>query len=162
MAKAKNWDGTQLCSLARTLEAVGERWTFLILREATAGTTRFSDFRDALGISSDILAARLATLVDGGIMRRESYKEVGRRPRDEYVLTESGRGLDLVLAALQQWGDQHVPSPVPTITYRDRRSRPLRVTFVDQEGHLVDSPDVQAQRPAPGEDAAQVEPGTAA
>ena len=100
-----------------TLEAVGERWTFLILREAAAGTTRFSDFRDALGISSDILAARLPTLVATGITRRESHKEPGRRPRDEYVLTESGRGLDLILAALQQWGDKHVPSPVPTITY---------------------------------------------
>jgi DNA-binding HxlR family transcriptional regulator len=146
---AKSWEGTGLCSLARTLEAVGDRWTFLILREAMAGTTRFSEFRETLGISTDILTARLATLVDAGIMRRGSYKEPGRRARDEYVLTSAGRELDLVLAALQQWGDAHVPSPVPTITYRDSEDRPLHVAFVDQEGRPVDCEEARVRRPTP-------------
>jgi DNA-binding HxlR family transcriptional regulator len=144
---AKSWEGTGLCSLARTLEVVGERWTFLILREATAGTTRFSAFRSALGISSDILTARLTTLVDAGIMRRERYQEAGRRPREEYQLTRAGRDLTPVLASLQQWGDEHVPSPVPTITYEDRDGQPLRVSFIAPAGHQVEPGEVHARRP---------------
>lgn len=147
MADANSWDGTQLCSLGRTLEAVGERWTFLILREASAGTTRFSDFRDALGVAPDVLSARLSTLVGAGVMRRETYKEPGRRARDEYVLTESGGKLDLVLAALQQWGDEYLPSSVPTITYRDRNGAPLKVSFVDRDGQPVAQENARAHRP---------------
>ncbi|MHB8691350.1 MAG: winged helix-turn-helix transcriptional regulator [Solirubrobacteraceae bacterium] len=145
---AGRWEGTGLCSLARTLEAVGERWTFLILREAIAGTTRFSAFRSALGISSDILTARLATLVDAGIMRREHYQEPGRRSREEYQLTEAGHELALVLAALQQWGDVHVPSPVPTITYQDSEGQPLRVTFIDPADRPVEPSAIRARRPS--------------
>jgi DNA-binding HxlR family transcriptional regulator len=147
-----SWEGTGLCSLARTLEAVGERWTFLILREATAGTTRFSTFRSALGVSSDILTERLATLVDAGIMRRERYQESGRRSREEYRLTDAGRELSLVLASLQQWGDAHVPSTVPTITYQDSEGRPLRVTFIDQADRPVDPSAVHAHRPPTQDD----------
>jgi DNA-binding HxlR family transcriptional regulator len=152
--RANSWEGTGLCSLARTLEAVGERWTFLILREATAGTTRFSAFRSALGISSDILTARLATLVDAGIMRREHYQEPGRRSREEYQLTDAGRELSLVLAALQQWGDVHVPSPVPTIAYQDSEGRPLRVTFIDPDSRPVEPSAIHARRPQTQDDKA--------
>ena len=61
----------EACSIARTLGVVGERWTFLILREAFLGATRFAEFRDRLGVAPDILSDRLATLVEYGVMARE-------------------------------------------------------------------------------------------
>src|SRR5215510_7964822 len=145
---AKRWEGTQLCSLARTLEAVGERWSFLIIREAMAGTTRFSEFRGKLGIARDILTTRLATLVDVGVMRKIQYQEPGERTRDEYVLTDNGKQLNLVLCAIQQWGDDHVPSDVPTIRFRDAKHQPVRVAFVDKHGKVVPGASVEAHRPA--------------
>src|SRR6266576_6286587 len=69
------------CSIARTLGVVGERWTFLILREAFLGATRFAEFRDRLGVAPDILSDRLATLVEYGVMAREPYREPGARSR---------------------------------------------------------------------------------
>jgi DNA-binding HxlR family transcriptional regulator len=140
-------EGTQLCSLARTLEAVGERWSFLIVREAMAGTTRFSDFRKALGIASDVLGARLTTLVEVGVLRKEQYQDPGERVRDEYLLTDAGIALNLVLCALQQWGDEHVPSDVPTIRFRDADGQAVRVAFVDRRGKVVPDREVVANRP---------------
>ncbi|WP_163566891.1 winged helix-turn-helix transcriptional regulator [Fodinicola feengrottensis] len=127
------------CSIERTLGVLGERWTFLILREALAGTTRFAQFREALGVAPDVLTARLNTLVDYGVMAREPYQEPGSRPRDAYRLTDSGRELILVLAALQQWGDLHLPWPAgPSIQRRVRATgRPVQVGFVDENGREV-------------------------
>ena len=97
------------CSIARTLGAVGERWTLLILREASLGATRFAEFRDRLGVAPDVLSDRLATLVTYGVMAREPYREPGARSRSAYQLTPAGRELQVVLSALQQWGDEHLP-----------------------------------------------------
>ena len=101
----------EACSIARTLGVVGERWTFLILREAFLGATRFAEFRDRLGVAPDILSDRLATLVEYGVMAREPYREPGARSRFAYRLTPAGRELQVVLSALQQWGDEHLPRP---------------------------------------------------
>jgi DNA-binding HxlR family transcriptional regulator len=90
------------CSIARSLGVLGERWTFLILREALTGATRFSQFRDALGIAPDVLTERLNTLVEYGVMTREPYQEAGSRSRFAYDLTPAGRELQVVLLALQQ------------------------------------------------------------
>jgi len=95
------------CSIARSLEVLGEKWTLLILREAFRGRTRFSDFRDALGVARDILAARLTVLVDNGVMTKRAYRDENAREREEYVLTDAGRDLRPVLAALTEWGDAH-------------------------------------------------------
>src|SRR4051794_354131 len=97
------------CSIARSLGVLGERWTFLILREAVDGTTRFADFREHLGVASDVLSDRLSTLVQYGVMTREPYRDPGHRPRDAYKLTAAGRELHVVLGALQMWGDAHLP-----------------------------------------------------
>src|ERR1700761_7656533 len=70
-----------MCSIARSLCVVGERWTFLILREAFFGVTRFSEFRDRLGVAPDVLTERLATLTEAGVLTREPYQEPGRRGR---------------------------------------------------------------------------------
>ena len=68
-----------MCSIARSLCVLGERWTFLILREAFSGATRFSEFRDRLGVAPDVLTDRLATLTEAGGLTRELYQEPGRR-----------------------------------------------------------------------------------
>jgi DNA-binding HxlR family transcriptional regulator len=134
------------CSLVRAVDLVGERWTFLVLREALAGTSRFSDFRARLGIASDVLTARLAKLVDSGLLVRRSYREPGQRPRDAYCLTEAGRQVNLVLCALQEWGDEHLPDTVSTVVYRTDDGRRVGVRFVDGEGAVVPAGEVHPER----------------
>jgi DNA-binding HxlR family transcriptional regulator len=138
------------CSIARSLGVLGERWTFLILRDAIGGLTRFAEFRDALGIAPDVLTARLATLVEYGVMTREPYQEPGSRPRDAYHLTEAGQELKIALGALQQWGDRYLPrEDGPTIERRVRDSdRPAHVGFVDEQGHEVRPDEVAFHRTA--------------
>jgi DNA-binding HxlR family transcriptional regulator len=132
------------CAIARSLGVLGERWTFLILREATLGVTRFAQFRDSLGLAPDVLTERLATLVEYGVMERVPYQEPGSRSRSAYVLTPAGRELSVVLAALQQWGDEHLPWPEgPSMLRRVRDSdRPVHVGFVDERGREVPAEDV--------------------
>ncbi|MEO6085764.1 MAG: helix-turn-helix domain-containing protein [Umezawaea sp.] len=138
------------CSIARSLGVLGERWTFLILRDALEGSTRFAEFRDALGIAPDVLTARLATLVEYGVMTREPYQEPGSRPRDAYHLTEAGRELKIALGALQQWGDRYLPrEDGPTIERRVRDSdRPAHIGFVDEQGHEVRPDEITFHRTA--------------
>lgn len=100
----KTYDG-QVCSIARTLEAVGERWSLLIVRSALfGGATRFNDFRKCLGIATNVLSARLDGLVASGILERHRYSETPEC--FEYLLTDKGRDLAPVLIALSAWGDR--------------------------------------------------------
>jgi DNA-binding HxlR family transcriptional regulator len=92
------------CSIARTLEIVGEWWTLLIVRDVFMGVRRFDDMQRDLGISRNILSDRLATLVDHDILERRPYQQ--RPERFEYHLTERGADLYPVLAALLRWGDR--------------------------------------------------------
>ena len=132
------------CSIARSLGVLGERWTFLILREAFLGATRFAEFRDQLGVAPDVLSERLATLVEYGVMAREPYREPGSRSRSAYRLTPAGRELQVILGALQQWGDEHLPRPEgPSMLRRVRGTgRPVHVGFVDERGREVQPADV--------------------
>ena len=132
------------CSIARTLEVLGERWTFLVVREAFRGRTKFAEFRDSLGIASDVLSARLRTLVDAGIMERRAYREPGSRERFSYHLTPAGSELLLVLGALQQWGDAHRPSGYgPAAVLKSRRDGGgARVAFVDDDDQVLAIADV--------------------
>ena len=132
------------CSIARSLGVLGERWTFLILREAFLGATRFAEFRDQLGVAPDVLSERLATLVEYGVMAREPYREPGARSRSAYRLTSAGRELQVILGALQQWGDEHLPRPEgPSMLRRVRGTdRPVHVGFVDERGREVQPADV--------------------
>jgi DNA-binding HxlR family transcriptional regulator len=127
------------CSIARTLEVLGERWTFLILREALSGVTRFADFRQALGVAPDVLSDRLATLVTAGVLEKQPYREPGSRVRFSYHVTPAGEELRLVLGALQQWGDEHRPLETgPTVVRRTADDeRPVSVAFVDDTGAAV-------------------------
>ncbi len=96
------------CSLMRTLEIVGERWTLLVLREALLGLRRFDDLQRALGCARNVLASRLTKLVERGILERAPYREPGSRAREEYRLTETGAELTTAVVALMRWGDRHV------------------------------------------------------
>src|ERR1700761_1063623 len=109
----------QNCSVAATLELVGERWTLLIVREVLLGVHRFSELQSDLGIARNVLQARLERLVEHGILERRRYQE--HPPRDGYHLTE--RGLDLwpTVVLLMQWGDRHLPregGPPVALTHR--------------------------------------------
>jgi DNA-binding HxlR family transcriptional regulator len=95
------------CSIARSLEIVGEWWTLLIIRDAFLGVTRFDDFARRLGIARNVLTSRLDTLVDHGVMSRVPYEE-GERPRYDYRLTDKGKALWPVITMLRQWGDEWV------------------------------------------------------
>ncbi|GAA1981029.1 helix-turn-helix domain-containing protein [Microbacterium pumilum] len=97
--------------MVRTLDIVGEKWALLIVRDALRGRTRFSEFRESLGAPTDILAARLASLVESGILEKRSYREAGSRERASYHLTEAGQGLRVVIAAMLEWNDRFDPAP---------------------------------------------------
>ena len=121
--------GDERCPIARSLDVLGEKWTLMIVRDAVGGSTRFSQFQQSLGIPREVLTARLASLVDGGVLERTTYKPEGARAREEYVLTNAGRDLSLVLLALGGWADRHRPS---------ERASDLR--FVDAEtGEAVEA-----------------------
>ena len=149
-AKATDETRGPLCSIARSLEVLGERWTLLIIREAFNGVTRFADFRAGLGVAPDVLTERLHTLVDAGVLERRPYQEQGSRSRHDYHLTAAGRGLCLVLGALQQWGDEHRPSGLgPTVLRRTAGgNRPVRVAYVDDQDNVVQIEDVRLVRTA--------------
>jgi DNA-binding HxlR family transcriptional regulator len=111
----RTYDG-QVCSAARALEVIGERWSLLILRDALyAGATRFADF-ERLGIATNVLAKRLDSLVEFGILRRQSSKD--RPDRGGYVVTEKGLDLAPAIIALSQWGDRWAAPDGPPILYR--------------------------------------------
>src|SRR3990172_2557438 len=103
--RRKSFGNTQ-CPVARSLERVGEWWSILILRDAFHGLTRFDEFQRSLGIATNMLARRLQSLVEGGLLERRRYQE--RPPRDEYLLTDRGRDFHQVLVALLAWGNKHL------------------------------------------------------
>ena len=97
---------SQTCSVARTLELVGERWTLLIIRDAFLGVRRFGDFADRLGIARNVLQDRLERLVAAGVLVKVPYQE--RPLRHEYRLTDMGRDLWPSIVTLMQFGDKHL------------------------------------------------------
>jgi DNA-binding HxlR family transcriptional regulator len=94
------------CSIARTVEVIGEWWTPLVLRDISIGITRFDAIQRNLGVSRKVLAERLNALVDHGVIERRPYQE--NPTRYDYVLTEKGIDLAMVLLAMQAWGDRWV------------------------------------------------------
>src|SRR3954471_13104969 len=99
----------QACSIARSLEVIGERWSLLIVRDAVVGLTRFEEFQDSLGIASNVLTSRLKLLCDEDVLERVPDPQRPGRPK--YVLTEKGRELGPALIVLLKWGDRHYPTP---------------------------------------------------
>jgi DNA-binding HxlR family transcriptional regulator len=97
----------QICSVAGTLEIVGERWTFLILRDLFRGLHRFDEIQDDLGIARNILTLRLRRLLEEGVVETRPYRGP-RGVRDAYYLTEKGKALHPILLSMMQFGDHHV------------------------------------------------------
>jgi DNA-binding HxlR family transcriptional regulator len=130
------------CSLARTLELVGDWWTLLIIRDAFLGIRRFGDFQKSLGIAKNILATRLERLCEGGILERG-----GPEMRPLYRLTEKGRGLLPAMVALMQWGDKWVSGSKPPVIVTDAHGKPVApVKLQGRGGDLA----VQTIRFSPG------------
>jgi DNA-binding HxlR family transcriptional regulator len=101
--------GDQVCSISRTLEVVGERWSLLILRDIQLGRCRFDELVASTGVTRTVLTRRLQHLLDHGVLRRHAYQQ--RPERFEYHLTDKGRDLLPILAHLMWWGDRYYPSP---------------------------------------------------
>jgi DNA-binding HxlR family transcriptional regulator len=96
----------QSCTIAGALEVIGDPWTLLVIRDAFNGTTRFEQWQENLGVARNVLAARLKSLVQHGVLEQRLYSE--RPPRNEYVLTRKGRDLSDVLITLHAWGGKHI------------------------------------------------------
>ena len=112
------------CSIAATLDIIGDRWTLLILRDAFRGVRRFSQFQDDLGIAKNLLSDRLRKLVDAGVFERIPYQD--RPVRCEYVLTNKGQDLSPALISLMRWGDRwFADGEPPTVLIHDRCGTPL-------------------------------------
>jgi DNA-binding HxlR family transcriptional regulator len=94
-----------LCPIERSLDAIGDRWSPLIIRDAIGGSKRFSEFQRSLGLARNILAARLRSLVDDGVLKKSLVSEGSIR--EEYLLTKKGLALVPVLIALAQWDSDH-------------------------------------------------------
>jgi DNA-binding HxlR family transcriptional regulator len=140
----------QNCSAARALEVVGERWSLLIVRDALfAGTTRFSDFQKRLGLATNVLKTRLDTFVEAGVMERRSYSN--HPGHHEYLLTDSGRELRLVVIALSKWGDRWVAPNGAPVRYEHAVCGELAEPQLRCEscGEVHDADEIQA-RPGPG------------
>lgn len=136
----------QNCSAARALEAVGERWSLLIVRDALfRGMTRFSEFQRSLGVASNVLASRLESFVAAGIM--EVRAPAGAREHREYVLTEKGLSLQPVIVALTAWGDRWAAPAGPPIVFRHACGGELRQRLICEAcgADVRDPHDVAAQ-----------------
>jgi DNA-binding HxlR family transcriptional regulator len=145
---------TQNCSVARALEAVGDRWTMLVIREAFMRTRRFEDFQSRLGIARNVLSDRLGRLTDDGILERRPYSD--SPPRYEYRLTEKGVDLWPALMMLMAWGDRHAAEhgPPRLILHRGCGGRLDARMRCDRCGRDLGPRDVEAV-PGPGESALQ-------
>lgn len=136
------------CAIARSLGVFSDSWSFLLLREALLGRRTFAEFRDSLGIASDVLSARLNALVEHGVLEKVPYQEPGQRTRNAYVLTAAGEELKVMLVAMQQWGELHVPrgrisSVIPVSSDGQER---VRAALVDAHGLIVEHGDVDFLR----------------
>jgi DNA-binding HxlR family transcriptional regulator len=156
---ALDWD-VDNCTISRAMAILGEKWTMVVLREVFTGIRRFDDMRVRTRIPRQVLANRLAALVEHGVLRREPYQEPGARVRHEYRLT--GKGFDLypVLIALAGWGDRYLADPEgPPIQFVHRecaadkaadRTGELHVEIHCAEGHCVTDHRDVLSRPGPG------------
>jgi DNA-binding HxlR family transcriptional regulator len=113
------------CSIAGALDALGDDWSVLVLRELFFGVHRFNEIQEDLGISRSVLTERLARLVELGVVRVAPYREPGQRERHEYRLTRAGVGLLPVMVALMQWGDQYVNNGHGPVELRHRSTGEL-------------------------------------
>ncbi len=143
----RNYDGQESCSVAQALQIIGERWTWLIIRDAFLGLTKFLEFEQSLGIARNVLTDRLNRLVEEEIFERVQYQE--RPARYEYRLTQKGSDLFTALNALRQWGDQYLSDKPMRLLRRKHDQTPVIAALVP-EGAPVLAPDEIELVPGPG------------
>jgi DNA-binding HxlR family transcriptional regulator len=143
----------QYCSIAKSLEVIGERWSLLIVRDIFNGHRRFGELQSSLGIARNVLSARLQRLTEEDILERRAYQE--SPPRYEYFLTEKGLDLWPALIALMQWGDKYSAGPegAPrTIVHKECGGRVNDRGICEDCGKLLHARDAR-QIAGPGWDA---------
>ena len=140
------------CTIGRTLDILGDRWSFIVLREVFQGIRRFDDLTVRTAIPRTVLADRLRRLVESGILRREPYREPGTRARSEYRLTEKGLDLYPVLISLQTWGNRYLADPEgPPVEFVHRDcGEPVELVVRCEAGHEVGRSRDVGGRPGPG------------
>jgi DNA-binding HxlR family transcriptional regulator len=140
------------CPIARSLERVGEWWSMLILRDALHGFTRFEDFRESLDIAPNILAVRLTSLVESGMLEKRQYSE--HPPRFEYLPTQRGRDFRPVLLSLMAFGNRHfAPEGAMVEVVNTKTGKPADIGVFDrQTGPPIAAPDY-AMVPGPAANA---------
>jgi DNA-binding HxlR family transcriptional regulator len=137
------------CPIARSLDAIGDWWSMLIIRDALFGSRRFGEFQKNLGLARNILTTRLRTLVDQDILTMAPASDGSAY--QEYLLTPKGRGVFPILVALRQWSeefDDH-PEDIATLLVDKEKGRPVRkLELYSQDGRLLSAADT-ALKPRP-------------
>lgn len=131
---------TSRCQVVRTLDVIGEKWSLLLVRDALRGRTTYSEFRESLGIPTDVLSTRLAKLVERGVLEKRAYRAEGSRERFSYHLTEAGQGLALVVGAMAQWGETYNPcdgASSSRFVEADDREAAVGISFIDGSGRAL-------------------------
>ena len=143
---------TANCTVGRTMAILGERSTFMVLRDVCNGIRRFDDMRRHSGIPRQVLSNRLSLLVEHGILHRVPYRDPGERERHEYRLTPKGFDLYPVLVAIAAWGDRYLADPEgPPVEFAHRDCGAVaRVEVVCEAGHRIDDVRRIAPQPGPG------------
>jgi DNA-binding HxlR family transcriptional regulator len=144
--KRKSFEGN-LCAIARALDEIGDWWSLLIIRDATAGIGRFSEFQRSLGIPKNILSGRLKSMVEQGVM--EVVPASDGSAYQEYVLTKKGEALLPVLVALGQWGAEYLfgHKELGSIPLDAKKKRPLKqLEMVSEDGRVLHPKDVLVPR----------------
>ncbi len=132
------------CSIAGTLDALGDLWSVLVLRELFFGVHRFNEIQRDIGISRSVLASRLARLVELGIVRTRPYQQPGDRERHEYRLTRKGVGLLPAMISLMAWGDEHLNDGDGPVALFDRRTgEPVVLELRTASGAVVQPSDIE-------------------
>jgi DNA-binding HxlR family transcriptional regulator len=143
---------TANCAIGAAVGIIGERPTFLVLRETFNGVRRFDDIQRRTAMPRQVLSDRLARLVDEGLLRKVPYRDSGQRRRHEYRLTDKGLDLYPVLLALMAWGNKHaVGTEGPQVLLRHRDcGEPVELQVSCQAGHVLGSAREVTPVPGPG------------
>ena len=150
MVKRTSFEDAE-CPVARSLDALGDWWSILIIREALFGNRRFGEFQKKLGLARNILTVRLRALVDQGILKMAPASD--GTAYQEYVLTPKGRGVFPVLVALRQWSEEFDdrPDEIGTLLVDREKGKPVRkLELRAADGRLLTQSDTTLKlRPAP-------------
>jgi len=141
MVKRTSFEAAE-CPIARSLDAIGDWWSLLIIRDALIGRRRFGEFQKSLGLAKNILTVRLRTLVDQGILKMTPASDGSAY--QEYVLTPKGRGVFPILVALRQWSEEfdERPEEIATTMVDRQNGRPVRkLELRSRDGRLLTAAD---------------------